>query len=476
MPLPFISKTPESDRLPIIIRQLLNTAKADTVFWDLYSSRARQLLEPLLSHADYRSLEKERAGSALLPDQIRTAMEQGDWNRTKELSSRLATIRKRLVDQRPLIELGQMLYDNPLMPIDPFSPGLQGFAGVTGSSALAELKEKTVQGLRQLQEMDAERRPLYAARQGALQNLVLSTDEKSPKESAPLAHAQLQQEALEAFKRGNFDRLGELAKQLTALDGKDAGGEEGLADQSFGSEDHEFAYTFSEKTLAAAADLGLTVAHADSWHEKYSHLCRFAWHPAIGSEGSLPGKAHRVFDGSMPPDTPEAMKERIKMFMIHPFISSGGSRYLPSLVAEDFLVEDFADPQPGQGMPQSPLLEALHLVRRDQLSRLTIEQALNQHGMTIIETLGLDPMDFRLVCIPPDLHLRFGQQQGWGQQPTWTHFDGYMIQRDGHRMALAGGDVRFGGVFDMVGIGINYESDRVFARFAVVQRKRMIAW
>ncbi|WP_432822355.1 hypothetical protein [Trichloromonas sp.] len=42
--------------------------------------------------------------------------------------------------------------------------------------------------------------------------------------------------------------------------------------------------------------------------------------------------------------------------------------------------------------------------------------------------------------------------------------------------ALAGRDIRFGGVFDIVGIGVSYESDRVFARFAVVQRKRMVAW
>jgi hypothetical protein len=170
------------------------------------------------------------------------------------------------------------------------------------------------------------------------------------------------------------------------------------------------------------------------------------------------------------------MKERIRMFMIHPFISSGGSRYLPNLAAEDFLAEDFPDPQPGQEPPVTPLLEALGLPRRTRLSRLAIEQALTAQGVTIIEKLGLSSTDFRLVCIPPDLHLRVGEERGWGQQPIWTHFDGYMLQRDGHRMALAGGDVRFGGIFDMVSVGMSYESERVFARFAVVQRKRMAAW
>ena len=43
-------------------------------------------------------------------------------------------------------------------------------------------------------------------------------------------------------------------------------------------------------------------------------------------------------------------------------------------------------------------------------------------------------------------------------------------------MAMAGGDVRFGGVYDLVTIGREYISDHVMARFAVVQRKRMEAW
>ena len=41
---------------------------------------------------------------------------------------------------------------------------------------------------------------------------------------------------------------------------------------------------------------------------------------------------------------------------------------------------------------------------------------------------------------------------------------------------MAGGDVRFGGIYDLVTIGQEYESDHVIVRFAIVQRKRMIAW
>jgi glucose-6-phosphate isomerase len=47
---------------------------------------------------------------------------------------------------------------------------------------------------------------------------------------------------------------------------------------------------------------------------------------------------------------------------------------------------------------------------------------------------------------------------------------------DGRLRALAGGDVRFGGLYDLLGIGRDYDSDRVMARFAVVRRERMVAW
>jgi hypothetical protein len=50
-----------------------------------------------------------------------------------------------------------------------------------------------------------------------------------------------------------------------------------------------------------------------------------------------------------------------------------------------------------------------------------------------------------------------------------------MVMKNGKLGALAGGDVRFGGLYDLVGISREYDSDRVIARFAVVQRRRMEA-
>ena len=46
-----------------------------------------------------------------------------------------------------------------------------------------------------------------------------------------------------------------------------------------------------------------------------------------------------------------------------------------------------------------------------------------------------------------------GEAEGWGRQPFWTHFDGYLVMADGRLRALVGGDVRFGGLYDVLGIG-----------------------
>jgi hypothetical protein len=179
----------------------------------------------------------------------------------------------------------------------------------------------------------------------------------------------------------------------------------------------------------------------------------------------------------LPAGTPEAFRERLEMLMIHPLVNSGGARHLPTLVAEDVLVEDFPDPKEGDETPASELLAILRLPSRRGLPRIAIEQALLAHGAEVLENqLGLDPRGFRLVCIPPDVHLRLGERESWGRQPFWTHFDGYLVMADGRLRALAGGDVRYGGLYDLLGISRDYDSDRVMARFAVVRRERMVAW
>src|SRR4029450_11521074 len=96
-------------------------------------------------------------------------------------------------------------------------------------------------------------------------------------------------------------------------------------------------------------------------------------------------------------------------------------------------------------------------------------------GQIVAERLGLDPTEFRLVCIPYDLYTRVGRAQGWGHWPHWTHFYGYKVP-DGNRLgAVGGGDGRFGGVTDLVSLSRRDARYSVYARFAVVRRARMVA-
>ena len=51
-----------------------------------------------------------------------------------------------------------------------------------------------------------------------------------------------------------------------------------------------------------------------------------------------------------------------------------------------------------------------------------------------------------------------------------------MIMANTDRRALAGGDIRYGGIYDLLGISNSYDSERIIARFAVVQRQRLAIW
>jgi hypothetical protein len=155
------------------------------------------------------------------------------------------------------------------------------------------------------------------------------------------------------------------------------------------------------------------------------------------------------------------------------FINSGGARYLPPLSAETVLIEDFAENESADA--PSKLLAALKIAKRTGRSRTEIEAALMSFGSEILaNNLGLDPVEFRLVCIPYDLYARFGRDRGFGKWPHWTHFDGYQIMAGNQLRALAGGDGRFGGLYDLVSISPSDSREGVYARFAVVRRARMV--
>lgn len=458
-----------------MVSSLIEVSRIDTLCRDLYLQRAADLLRPQLSFEDYRILLRMQAELASLPNEIRNAMERGQWHQVQELSAKYKSLQHDAEHKRLLQDLGKAVYEDEEISLDPFSPGMQALAG-TPLRALPELRQKGVRQLEGLAGSDAAWREFYAGRIAALEALVFAVEKSGEAEARPTA-ANLQQEAIEALESGNFDKLQQLAGNLAQgpVAAVAAGtGPAEVSEASSAPADLDFA--FPEETVKRARALGFSPERVESQLQQFAHLLRFAWHPTFSSYETDQSGAMHVANLPLAADTPEALKSRIELFALHPFVNSAGIRSLPKLVGEDLLAEVFDDPADGSAAPRTALLEALGLPRRNGLSRLQLEKALVLKGTAIVrDELGLDPARFRLVCIPPDVHLRLGLGRGWGGQKLWTHFDGYMVMADGRLRALAGGDVRFGGVYDMVGIGRNYDSENIIARFAVVQRRRMAA-
>ncbi len=457
-----------------MVGSLIEVSRIDPLYGDLYLSRARELLKERMSPAAYRGALGMKTELANLPNRIRNAMMQGEWGSVKELSGQLQSMKQYAEQNQDLIALAQKVYEGETIPIDPFSPGMQRIAGVQ-LKELPRLRDQGVSHLGKLMGLDGGWRDFYARRREDLRSQEVAQDVSAGEGPRPSA-AGLRQEALEALESGNLDKLQELAGALGETESAGRG-TKGPSGEGTAQPRENLDFGFPDDVLTRARRLGMAPVKVEARFREYARLLPYIWHPTFADLEGEQGRALRLSELPMPADTPQVLRTRVEMFVLHPFVNSAGIRFLPPLVDEDVLVEDFEEPAAGSDMPGTALLEALGVKNRNSLTRIQIEGALAEHGCSVVkDELGLDPYAFRLICIPPDLHLRIGMIRGWGTQTIWTHLDGYMLSADGKIHALAGGDVRFGGVYDMVGISRNYDADRIIARFAVVQRRRMDRW
>lgn len=457
-----------------LMTALIDAGHIDTVYRDVYLDRARTFLAPVLSLEEFHRLEQQRAALAALPASIAHALGTANWSLVKELSQRAQLLKQTLDDKAALLQAARSAYDVRDVRLDPFSPGLQSFTRIPARDWPA-LRTRALELLGTLERADVAWSGFYAARRRAFQARRETASDTFQPDAATSSPTDALEAARQALKAGDMNRLAALADALSAA-GSQAGSSSSHA-ASAGSAPAECELqpvAHSSETLARARHLGLAPRHLEPRVELAS-LRQYAWTPLSDERG--PSDAVQL---QLPSGMPEGLRDGLAVFMIHPLVNSGGARYLPSLVAEDVLVEDFPDPVEGQTPPASALLDSLRLSGRRGLPRIIIEQALLMNGARILQNeLGLDPHVFRLVCIPPDVYVRLGEAEGWGRQPYWTHFDGYVIRTvDGQLrlQALAGGDVRFGGLYDLLGVGRDYDYNHLLARFAVVQRARMVAW
>ena len=461
-----------------LMTALIDAGNIDTVYRDVYLDRARTFLAPVLSLEEFHRLEQQRAALAELPATIAHALETANWSLVKELSQRAQLLKRTIDDKAAPLQTAWSVYDVRDIRLDPFSPGLQSFTRIPARE-WPTLRTRALELLGTLERADGAWNDFYGARRRAFQARPQTASDILQPDAATSSPTDTLEAARQALKAGDMNRLAALADALSA-----AGSQGGSSSSHAASAGSAAAagepgqdlqpVAHSSETLDRARHLGLAPRHLEPRMELAS-LRQYAWTPLSDERGSSDATQLRL-----PSGTPEALREGLVVFMIHPLVNSGGARYLPSLVAEDVLVEDFPDPVDGQTPPASELLKSLGLSGYRGLPRIIIEKALLMHGASILQNeLGLDPHVFRLVCIPPDVYVRLGEAEGWGRQPFWTHFDGYLIRTlDGQLrlQALAGGDVRFGGVYDLLAVGRDYDSDHLLARFAVVQRARMVAW
>jgi hypothetical protein len=464
------TETPQRTAARKAADELQALVHTDTAFGDLYLHRARELLGSHLGEADFRALSIAQTEADLLPDRIRGAMGIQDWKVVQDLSGRLATLKRRLQETQEIRAVAQKVYDLDEVLIDPFSPGLRALAGVP-ANGLSALRDAGLRRLDQLRGLDPGWGEFYDAREKRLRSVLVGGGEETSATQGA-GPGQLEAQALQALARGDLKAVQEISARLQKGAGAAAvtpGGRppsDGIV--------LDLTHVFPDPVLRSAGRIGLAPVHLESIRLDVEDLFRNAWRPrTAGADGEGGGPVR--LSVSLPSDVPEALRDHLEMYLDRPFVNSAGGRYLPPLGDEDLLVEDFDEPPPGSPPVNRPLLELLGLDRRTGLSRVQIERALLAHGVRAVEEAGLDPRAFRLLCIPPDVYVRVGLKRGWGTQPQWTHMDGYMLQNR-KWLALAGGDVRFGGVFDLVGLGRENDLENLTTRFAVVQRRRLSAW
>jgi hypothetical protein len=465
------------DKTLTVVEQLVEMGKLDTLFRDLYLQRARTLLAPLFSRGSYLRFKENSAQIPWVEQQLRACVERSDWQRGTDLTTRLRDLKTAVQGGAPFAKLGETVYERAAdVSIDVFSSGLNVLCGVTSEGVLG-LRADVLNHLLTLERTDPEKRDFYARRLSDFKQLsIITTDAAEQKTDKRVDAGQLQQAALGALDSGDLSKLDQILASFNQQPEAKQDQPESVEVNTTPAADvgEDLLYTFTEETLSAARELGLTPVRTES-RRQFAYLIPHGWQPSFRKDEVKKWSKEKLSKMTFPADTTEGAREAIDFYLLNPFINSGGTRYRVCLVAEDLLLEDFPEPDTKTEVP-AKLLDLLKLNTRWGLTRTEIEDALLEHGHEALSELKLDPEQFRVTAIPADLYSHLGRQRGWGEKEMWTHFDGYRVLEGGKLQALAGGDKRFGGSHDVVSFSPDYASNKVFARFAVVQRKRMTDW
>jgi hypothetical protein len=457
-----IPRTPWWSKLAELLLQLV---PLDTAYADLYVLRARDLAEPEFSLADFRALNLADESIHSLTRQVQEALDSGHWARVRALAQELESKKRLVQDGGSLRQLGEHLYERHDIHVDPFSPGFHWFHS-RHEHDLSALRDAALAKLSQLADLDLGWSVRYREREAALRTTRLA------QESAPRDSVDLQERARQAFASGDLVALQKIAARIQA-GGAPTIGTISSRPEVPALEPTPLSIHFQQETVRKARAFGLEPEHVGNMRARLRFLVPHVWRP-IAFESESGGEAG--IRAALPRETPDALRDGQVVPISRPILTSGGARFRAPMVEEDVLVETFDEGPVGAPVGRNGLAEALGLKSRWGQSRLALERLLQARGPAIVESVGLDPWKFRLVSVPPDLFGVFGERRGWGKHEIWTHLDGYVATDERKLLGLVGGDVRYGGLQELVGVGAGYESDRLLTRFAILDRRRLRAW
>jgi len=456
---------------------LVEIAKRDTVYRDVYLRRARELLSATLDESAYRAIGSTAKEIEDLMRLSRTAVLHRDWGKAAELSAKVDSLRERQSSMGNLAAIGKEVYEADAVAFEPFSPGKH--LGTRAHEGQGEVLAQVLSTLASLVKLDPASSGFYEKRRSYFSGLEVKSATIAQKAAKP-DRSRAEQLALEAAERGDVAALQRLATELRDWKESEAGAGSAAAPVMLSRYQCpvDLSQPFPPQVVERTKEFGLVEARTTPFAEFAKIREIFYMHadqpvpsnPDMEREGVL--RARAMAENELPAELDtEGPQVLAGQFIQQIFVNSAGARYLPPLSAETVLLEDFAENEAADA--PSKLLAALRLAKRSGVSRAEIESALMHFGSELLEKLGLDPVEFRLICIPYDLYARFGHSRGFGKWPHWTHFDGYQVMAGSRLRALAGGDGRFGGLYDLVSISPTDARDGVYARFAIVRRARM---
>lgn len=453
-----------------IVEKLVGLSRADWKYADLYVREAEAAMAPLCTREQFRGLQGQRAHVKQLISELERAIQRGDWPAAEMLAQEGSEVRRRVERDGRLLALAETIYGTRSLDASTTTLALTG--AVAQPARVLEREIARLGGdLRALAERDASKRGFYERRAAELERMVVDLPEDPPPRVDP---AELRDAALGAAEGADFAAVLRIARSA-ARSGQDRMGRIRAPRPSSGWVER-LAEPMPEEAVRRAGRMGLEAAKLEGNGAFNAYLsCGCVDHPVLPSHPL--SEERRELEActcghACPPDVGRSLKSSLDALMVHPFLTSGGTRYLPWFGAEALLVETFPEEEPDA---RTPLLESLAFPRRRGLARLTIEDALLSNGPRVCEDLGLDPTAYRITCIPFDVYKRGADHYGWGARQLWTHFDGYQVTRELHLQALVGGDIRFGGADDLCGVGRAYDSEHITSRFAVVRRDRFEA-